>query len=94
MRQKSNTTTKDILGNFPRVTPSFKGKWRLWEMWQRTVVDGDHRIARLPDGSILKAQLDVPYEQVVWVQDEEWDELRYIQNKLRPGMFSSVWGRT
>jgi len=63
-------------------------------MWQRTVVDGDHRIARLPDGSILKAQLDVPYEQVVWVQDEEWDELRYIQNKLRPGMFSSVWGRT
>ena len=54
-------------------------------MWQRTVADGDHRIAHLPDGSILKVQLDVPYEQMVWLQDEEWDELRYLQNKLRPG---------
>jgi len=76
---------KDMLGNFLRVTPSFRGKWRLREMWQRTVADGDHRIARLPDGSILKVQLDIPYEQMVWLQDEEWDELRYIQNKLRPG---------
>jgi FkbM family methyltransferase len=75
---------KDMLGNFLRVTPPFRGKWRLREMWQRTVAEGDHRIARLPDGSILKVQLDVPYEQMVWLQDEEWDELRYLQNKLRP----------
>jgi FkbM family methyltransferase len=76
---------KDILGNFLRVTPSFKGKWRLQEIWRRTLADGDHRIARLPDGSILKVQLDVPYEQMVWLQDEEWDELQYLQNKLRAG---------
>jgi FkbM family methyltransferase len=76
---------KDMLGNFLRVTPSFRGKWRLREMWQRTVADGDHRIARLPDGSILEVRLDVLYEQMVWLQDEEWDELRYLQNKLRPG---------
>ena len=54
-------------------------------MWQRSVADGDHRIARLPDGSILKVQLGVPYEQMVWLQDEEWDELRYLRLKLRPG---------
>jgi len=73
-RQKSNTTMKDMFGNFLRVTPSFMGKWRLREIWQRTVADGDCRVARLPDGSILKVQLDVPYEQMVWLQDEEWDE--------------------
>jgi len=84
-RQKSNTTMKDMFGNFLRVTPSFMGKWRLREIWQRTVADGDCRVARLPDGSILKVQLDVPYEQMVWLQDEEWDELRYLQNKLRLG---------
>jgi len=76
---------KDLLGNFLRVTPSFRGKWRLREMWRRTLADGDNRIARLPDGSILKVQLDVPYEQMVWLQDEEWDELPYLQNKLRAG---------
>lgn len=76
---------KDMLGNFLRVTPSFRGKWRLQKMWQHTIGDGDHRIARLPDGSVLKVQLDVHYEQMVWLQDEEWDELRYLRNKLRPG---------
>jgi FkbM family methyltransferase len=76
---------KDMLGNFLRVTPPFTGKRRLREMWQRTLADGDHRIARLPDGSTLKVQLDVPYEQMVWLQDEEWDELRYLQRKLQPG---------
>jgi FkbM family methyltransferase len=76
---------KDLFGNFLRVTPSFRGKWRLREVWQRTVADTDSRIARLPDGSILKVQLDIPYEQMVWLQDEEWDELLYVQNKLRAG---------
>lgn len=76
---------KDMLGNFLRVTPSFRGKWRLREMWQRALASGDRRVARLPDGSILKVQLDVPYEQMVWLQDEEWDELRYLRRKLRPG---------
>jgi len=76
---------KDMLGNFLRVTPSFRGKWRLREIWQRSLADGDRRMARLPDGSILKVQLNVPYEQMVWLQDEEWDELRYLQRKLRPG---------
>jgi len=51
---------------------AYCGRWRL-------------SYRPLPDGSILKVQLDVPYEQMVWLQDEEWDELRYLQNKLRPG---------
>ena len=75
----------DILGNLLRVTPAFRGKWRLRRIWERTVPRGDRRIARLPEGSILNVQLDIPYERMVWLQDEEWDELRYLHRKLRPG---------
>ena len=76
---------RDVLGNLLRVTPTFRGKWRLRRAWERTLVAGDVRTASLPDGSILKVQLDIPYERMVWLQDEEWDELRYLHHKLRPG---------
>jgi hypothetical protein len=42
-------------------------------------------MARLPDGSILRVELDIGYEQMVWLQDEEWDELLYLRRKLLPG---------
>ena len=65
---------KDLIGNFLSVRPSFRGKWRLRKMRRRTLADGDHRIARLTDGSILKVQLGLPCGQMVRLQDEEWDE--------------------
>ena len=76
---------RDILGNLLRVTPPFRGKGRLRRIWEHTVPRGEHRIARLPDGSILNIQLDIPYEQTVWLEDEEWHELCYLQKKLRQG---------
>src|SRR2546429_512636 len=76
---------RDILGNFLRVTPAFRGKWRLRKIWEHTVLHGERRIARLPDGSVLNVQLDMPYERMVWLEDEEWAELQYLRRKLRPG---------
>ena len=49
------------------------------------MLHGERRIARLPDGSVLNVQLDMPYERMVWLEDEEWDELQYLRRKLRPG---------
>jgi FkbM family methyltransferase len=76
---------RDLLGNLLRVTPPFRGKWRLRKFWERTLAASDFRVAFLPDGSIVKVQLDIPYERMVWLQDEEWDELRYLHHKLHPG---------
>ncbi|PYT80758.1 MAG: hypothetical protein DMG41_36475 [Acidobacteria bacterium] len=76
---------RDILGNFLRVTPAFRGKWRLRKIWEHTVLHGERRIARLPDGSVLNVQLDMPYERMVWLEDEEWAELQYLRRKLRSG---------
>jgi FkbM family methyltransferase len=75
----------DVLGNCLRKTSRFRGKWRLQRLWERCLPAGERRIASLPNGSMLNVELDIPYERMVWLQLEEWDELVYLQNKLSPG---------
>lgn len=84
-KQNQIATVRDILGNLLRVTPSFRGKWRLRKIWERTLTAGDFRIAILPDRSFVNVQLDIPYERMVWLQNEEWNDLQYLRRKLRPG---------
>ena len=74
----------DVLGNLLRVSPPFRGKWRLRRIWEK-LLQSERRIARLPDGSRVFTQLDIPYERTVWLENEEWEELLYLQHKLRPG---------
>lgn len=76
---------KDILGHALRLTPPFRGKWRFQRAWERGLRACSPRIAVLPDGSRVKVEMDVPYERMVWLQAEEWNELRYLRHKLRPG---------
>lgn len=73
----------DILGNILRKTPGFRGKWRFQQAWERTLTP-HHRLARLPDGSVVDVDMQIPYERNVWLQSEEWNELRYLQYRLRP----------
>ncbi|MEY2537849.1 MAG: hypothetical protein QOG67_1589 [Verrucomicrobiota bacterium] len=75
---------KDILGNILRITPHFRGKSRLRRLWESAVSHG-LRQAILPDGSIVSVDMEIPYERMVWLQSEEWDELRYLRTKLRLG---------
>jgi FkbM family methyltransferase len=75
---------KDVLGNILRITPHFRGKSRLRRLWENTIPHG-LRQAVLPDGSVVSVDMEIPYERMVWLQSEEWDELRYLRTKLRPG---------
>jgi FkbM family methyltransferase len=75
---------KDPIGNILRITPRFRGKWRLQQIWERSLTQTEHRLGRLPDGSIVDVNMDIPYERMVWLQAEEWDDLRYLQHRLRP----------
>jgi FkbM family methyltransferase len=76
---------KDLIGNALRATPHFPGKRRLRKMWEWSLKPDDRRVATLPDGSRVHVDLSVPYERRVWLQSEEWDELRYLRRKLRAG---------
>ena len=73
---------KDIFGNPLRITPPFRGKWRLQKLWEKFVKDG-RRIALLPDGSTVEVEMDIPYERLIWLQSEEWHELEYLKYRLR-----------
>jgi FkbM family methyltransferase len=73
----------DLLGKFLKSSPSFRGKWRLQRLWANTLRSGDQRIASLPDGSVVEVDMVIPYEQMVWLQVEEWNELRFLQTKLK-----------
>jgi FkbM family methyltransferase len=75
----------NIIGYALRSTPSFRGKGRLYRLWVRLLPKGDCRTALLPDGSSVNVQMDIPYERMVWLRAEEWDELCYLQHKLQRG---------
>ena len=72
----------DILGNFLRATPWFRGKHRLRNIWERSLRSGERRLARLPEGSTIEVEMDIPYDRMVWLQAEEWEELQYLQRRL------------
>jgi FkbM family methyltransferase len=75
----------DWLGAFLRGTPQFPGKWRVTRAWERGLRPGERRLGQLPDGSVVEVAMGVPYERMVWLQGEEWDDLCYLRWKLRPG---------
>jgi len=72
----------DLLGNILRTTPPFRGKWRLQRLWERLLPNNERRLARLPEGSILEVDMDIPYERMVWLENEEWRELEFLQHQL------------
>ena len=74
---------KDIIGNMLRITPWFRGKWRLIRVWERRLPASERRLACLPDGSTVEVQMSIPYERMVWLQAEEWNELQYLRYRLR-----------
>jgi len=76
---------KDILGTVLRTTPPFRGKSRLRRFWERGLSPNDRRLTHLPDGSLVEVEMHIPYERMVWLQDEEWTELQYLQYRLRRG---------
>jgi FkbM family methyltransferase len=75
----------DVLGSILRVTPHFRGKARLFRYWSRHLNSNEKRVAQLPDGSSVEVSMGVPYERMVWLEDEESDELEYLRRRLHKG---------
>ena len=74
----------DLLGNFLRLTPNFRGKWRLVFFWSNRLRP-DSRIGRLPNGLKIITRMDVPYERMVWLNAEETIDLKSIKKFLKEG---------
>lgn len=76
----------DLLAYFISKTSTFPGKWRVVNLWTRTLKKGNvSRVAYLPHGIKVKVDLSIPYERMVYLQAEEWDELIYLNSKLKAG---------
>src|ERR1700730_14359329 len=73
----------DVFGHFLRLTPNFKGKWRLISYWSRNFRETDLRIAHLPTGERIHVDLALPFERMIWLQQEEWDDLLFLRAALR-----------
>ncbi len=74
---------KDIAGAILRTTPQFRGKWRLIRRWAHKLDPLEKRVARLPDRSTVEVVMGIPYERMVWLEVEEWEELEYLRRRLR-----------
>ncbi|HEV2394151.1 MAG TPA: FkbM family methyltransferase [Verrucomicrobiae bacterium] len=75
----------DLFGNLLRLTPAFRGKWRLVRLWEKTLNTPAQRLARLPGGGRLLVNLSVPFERMIWLEQEEWSGLMLLRKILQPG---------
>jgi FkbM family methyltransferase len=75
----------DLLGQFIKHSPRFKGKGRLREYWLKSRTARDVRLAGVGHGLGMKLHLHVPYEAMVWLQQEEVEDLHRLRQLLVPG---------
>lgn len=75
----------DLLGNFLRVAPRFKGRGRLTHYWLHHNRTGGLRRRALPGGAVIHCDMSVPYECMVWLGREEEDDLAALRRILQPG---------
>jgi len=75
----------DIIGQFIKLTPEFRGKWRLIRYWMNHQNDNTVKLRILPGGEKVFCHLGVPYESMVWLEREEQTDLRLLTKLLEPG---------
>jgi FkbM family methyltransferase len=74
----------DILGSFLKNTGFFRGKWRVQRIWEKSIRNCD-RMGKLPCGATVCTNIEIPYERQVWLQEEEWGELLFLEKLLSAG---------
>ncbi len=81
----------DLIGHFLRLSPEFRGKWRIIHLWSGTFDRPERRIARLPGGVRIEVDMALPFERMIWLEREEWQDLCTLHANLQPGdMFIDV----
>jgi hypothetical protein len=79
----SNIVT-DYIGQFIKLTPEFRGKWRLIRYWMNHHNYNTVKLRILPGGEKVFCHLSVPYESMVWLEREEQTDLRLLTKLLEP----------
>jgi FkbM family methyltransferase len=74
----------DIIGLILRITPPFRYKWELQKFWAKTIRDFQ-RVSVLPCGAEIETDMRVQYERQIWLKDEEWDEIAFLQTQISDG---------
>lgn len=74
-----------LLAWFIKRTGSFKGKGRLIWFWMAKRPTELKRTRPLPGGGSVLCDLAIPYEAMVWLEQEEQPDLVILQKLLRPG---------
>ncbi len=68
-----------------RILPPIRGRHRLERWWFRQARPAGNRIGRLPGGARLWCDLSIPYEAMVWLGREEWEDVSNLDTLLAPG---------
>lgn len=81
-----NAIAINLLGQFIKRTGPFRGKNRrlipLWMDWRDRK---EQRIRNLPGNGKVQCDFSIPYECMVWLEEEEESDLRVLAQILKPG---------
>jgi FkbM family methyltransferase len=80
---KFKITLPDFLGNLIRLSGEFLGKSRLIHYWMNNRDRKSKRIRILPGGGRVLCDLSIPYEAMVWIEQEEEQDLNILKNLLK-----------
>jgi len=75
----------DPLAWYIRRTPYFKGKWRLINFVMGHCPRAGVRYRLMPGDGVIECRLSIPYEVMVWLRQEEEQELMALGRLLSPG---------
>ena len=76
-----------IIGLLLRILPAIRGRHRLQSWWLNRGYSGAPRIGKTPSAAKLWCDLSIPFEAVVWLGREEWDDTRRLADLLQPGQY-------
>lgn len=82
----SQNALTDPLGQLIKITgkSAFRGKGRLINYWLEKRNKSHRRIRILPGGGKLICDFSVPYEAMVWLEQEEQGDLELLTQLLKP----------
>lgn len=73
------------IGWLLRAMPSIRGRHRIQRWWLYRGYHGAPLLGKTPSGAKILCDLGIPFEAVVWLGREEWDDIRRLADLLKPG---------
>jgi FkbM family methyltransferase len=74
-----------LLGHLIRLMPSIRGRHRLQHWWLYRGYRGTPCLGATPSGAHILCDLSLPFESMVWLGREEWDDISCLSSLLECG---------